>query len=1003
MANLIQRIAARIAGGKGSKSDVEFGHSGTQIFGGLINEEFNPDLQFPRSIEVYDEMRRSDATVEAILEAIKMPLLAAEWFIRKGSEDKRDVEVAEFVHDNLFNFVDWNCWLSEQLGYLDFGFWYSEKIWEILPDDHPKYPGAVVWKRFASRIPAAHYLWTTKDRANYVDGHPAGVTQRVIGVSDESQGDEKKASENQPTIPWNKLILFTRRREGNNFEGISVLRAAYKHWFFKNLLYKVSLISAERFGAGIPYAKHKKGMGDAAKTKLDEMLKNMKSNEQSYARFSTDVEEWGIKTPDGDPKSAAINDGINHHDRKIYDAILAGFLNLSTGDGGSNALSKDQSSFFLKALQSTADYIISVMNKHIKELVDKNYQNVVNYPTLQVNDIGVISMDEAITSIVAATGAEILQLNSDDEVAIRKMLKLPEAPPVDDEDKELNRMEAELSVLEAELEEADDEEEPEEGAEGEEKPQEEEPEEKTEEPPTEKELSEFLGSFLGGKVYEFVAKGGHLDEATKKKIGDALRKKSGDTLKNELKGDKKTQQLTQTKDRIKAKIASLRQTLKDFKAKSRGMDRKSKRAFNKAMKNTIEVIKRQKQGLIQGRISTNVKLKARKGEVRTARKERKTKERIDKAIAREEKRRTRVSKRVDRLRDRLSRAKDGGARSRIQQQIKNAQAEFDKEFNEDEIDTIFLCCLGEIDVILEEEREGLKKKPLIPKPREKAFTANIGEFETFLESEYQKVLTVVEKAEVKYRAGLTAIYKSSETERIDGVVSLKFSKKQERKATKFVDDITAKLETALLNSPFQRKLFNTTATMAVNTMKANEKLLAEITVDQGRFNSFMSGYTSNIKGVLFNEPRKIKEEIVLAFGNSTALNLAIEQAGAIKFNRNILRLSTVTHAQAAYQGIIYGQASKDGFTFYKIVVPPNKAKDVAPSGRTASVLFLIAAAAVINKRISEGTDGKNADAVKGLGLHHGSFEYYYPIDSLELEEEEAIAREQRRLFLEAQK
>lgn len=41
------------------------------------------------------------------------------------------------------------------------------------------------------------------------------------------------------------------------------------------------------------------------------------------------------------------------------------------------------------------------------------------------------------------------------------------------------------------------------------------------------------------------------------------------------------------------------------------------------------------------------------------------------------------------------------------------------------------------------------------------------------------------------------------------------------------------------------------------------------------------------------------------------------------------------------------------------------------------------------------TAGKTAEAMTGLGLHHGSFEYYYPIDSTMLDEEEAIAKIQR--------
>ena len=64
----------------------------------------------------------------------------------------------------------------------------------------------------------------------------------------------------------------------------------------------------------------------------------------------------------------------------------------------------------------------------------------------------------------------------------------------------------------------------------------------------------------------------------------------------------------------------------------------------------------------------------------------------------------------------------------------------------------------------------------------------------------------------------------------------------------------------------------------------------------------------------------------------------------------------------------------------------------------ASSLFMIGTVAMINKRMSKNSEGKNSDTVKGLGLHHGSYEYYYPIESEMLDEEEQIAREQRRKF-----
>lgn len=61
---------------------VEHGTTGTEIMSGMIQEEYNNDLAFPESIIAYDEMRKSDGAVAALLRSIKQPLVSAEWEVQ---------------------------------------------------------------------------------------------------------------------------------------------------------------------------------------------------------------------------------------------------------------------------------------------------------------------------------------------------------------------------------------------------------------------------------------------------------------------------------------------------------------------------------------------------------------------------------------------------------------------------------------------------------------------------------------------------------------------------------------------------------------------------------------------------------------------------------------------------------------------------------------------------------------------------------------------------------
>jgi len=62
----------------------EFGASGTKIFGGQIYEEYNPKLAGSKGLQVFDEMRKSDAQVQATLLAMELPIRSTKWAVMPG-------------------------------------------------------------------------------------------------------------------------------------------------------------------------------------------------------------------------------------------------------------------------------------------------------------------------------------------------------------------------------------------------------------------------------------------------------------------------------------------------------------------------------------------------------------------------------------------------------------------------------------------------------------------------------------------------------------------------------------------------------------------------------------------------------------------------------------------------------------------------------------------------------------------------------------------------------
>lgn len=450
----------------------EIGQSGTLISMGFISgEEYNALLVGRRGWKKYDEMRRSDATVHASLEIIKLPLLAAEWNIQPASDDPIDVAQAEFVKENIFNRVRWRALLREILTMADFGFSVFEKVhtiadWggyvdvqhvDVTPDTPPPTPQPTT-PAIAMTDPATGQPKVmppaptpppppTKKVFKDVETQilPAGEYVMLDKIASRKQTSilrwqtaDNKAGIQQLTnmggnfsIPMEKLVIFTHQQEGDNYEGISVLRTAYKHWYLKDVLYKVQAIAIERQGVGIPFVKPPENASEDSRQQARSALRELRSQEKGYLEFPQGF-DFGFldmnahTTMDADP-------AIMHHDRQIMKNVLAQFLELgsgSKGGGGSHALSADQSRLFEQCLEEIAAQIEEIVNDNIiKQLIDYNFTVGKNgYPTLEHGKIADDNIQTVATAVAQLATANMLTPDPDLEQAFRDMMHLPDLP-----------------------------------------------------------------------------------------------------------------------------------------------------------------------------------------------------------------------------------------------------------------------------------------------------------------------------------------------------------------------------------------------------------------------------------------------------------------------------------------------------------------------------------------------------------------------------------------------
>lgn len=427
----------------------ELGYQSSQLrtWASLAAEahETNADLVWPKSIDVFDKMRREDAQVGSVLRAVTMPIRSTGWVIDPaGARDevvdlvatdlglpvKGRVSVAPVRTRGRFS---WPEHLRLALLELVYGHSFFEQVYRLEGDR--THLAKLAWRppRTISQIEVAR------------DGGLVSITQ--YGV----------AGQPVPVIPVNRLVAYVNEREGSNWLGQSLLRTAYKNWLLKDRMLRAQALTVERNGLGVPVYT---GAEPPEKASVEERQAWLEAEKQSGLAVATQF-RGGVAAGASIPATAKLDlkgvtgdlpdtdAPIRYHDEQIARAVLAHFLNLGT-ETGSWALGSTFADFFTQSLNATAKQIQDIAQQHVVEdLVDVNWGEGEPAPRLVCDEIGARSPVTA-SAIKELVDAGALTPDTDLEKYLRDYYNLPMqgTPPVEDtstDDKELARYAAETA------------------------------------------------------------------------------------------------------------------------------------------------------------------------------------------------------------------------------------------------------------------------------------------------------------------------------------------------------------------------------------------------------------------------------------------------------------------------------------------------------------------------------------------------------------------------------
>lgn len=379
--------------------------------------EWTPELSWPLNIAVYDRMRRQDAQVKSILNAVSLPIRRTPWRVNPNGAPP---EVVQTIADDLGLPVlgakepysrprdrgrfSWAKHVRVALLSLPYGHLPCEIAGDIMDDGLWHLTG------LPERLPPTIAKINTKRNGDLVsiEQYPSGLP------NDAGPFDVIEAS---------RLVMYCHEREGGLWQGNSILRTAYKNWLIKDRLIRVDAMKHDRNGLGVPNFEAPPNASETVMRQLQEIASAFRAGDTAGLSYPAGAKFNLTGVTGALPDTLA---SIKYHDEQIAREALAQFLELVTSSHGSRALATSFIDFFLMSLQAVADELAEAANEQlIEEWVDWNWGSNVAAPKIEIDEIGnqTALTAEAISALVTS-GALVADESVDSY--IRENFRLPE-------------------------------------------------------------------------------------------------------------------------------------------------------------------------------------------------------------------------------------------------------------------------------------------------------------------------------------------------------------------------------------------------------------------------------------------------------------------------------------------------------------------------------------------------------------------------------------------------
>lgn len=420
----------------------ELGATGLWRTGGFVIDDILPQLRGRQSLTAYRDMAENDPVIGAIIFAIERVILQVDWRVDPHTDptgetpNNNDQLAADFVQECMDDMShSWHELMIAITSFLVYGWSYFEIVYKQRKGPDQKDPSKrskfndnkVGWRKIVMRAQDSLWQWQFDESG---------------GIKAMVQRDPTTGRLN--VIPIEKSLLFRTTSARGNPEGRSVLRSAFKAWYYKRRIEEFEAVGVERDLAGLPvgYVPAEWLAADATPAEksslnaMERIVRGVKRNETEGIVLPMMFDENGKQLIDfkllnsGGSRQFNTDQIISRYNQQIAMTCLADFIMLGHEAVGSFALGASKVDLFMAAVESWIRLIAEVFNSHaIPRLMALNGFDTAHCPTLTYGQVTQVDLVELGAFLTNLTQSQLLTPDNNLEDYLRELAGMPAFRP----------------------------------------------------------------------------------------------------------------------------------------------------------------------------------------------------------------------------------------------------------------------------------------------------------------------------------------------------------------------------------------------------------------------------------------------------------------------------------------------------------------------------------------------------------------------------------------------